>query len=212
MCNGPSLARMELGFLREETTLATNKIYLGLEKFRFYPNYYVAVNRKVICQSADEIKRLNCAKFIPSHSAEEVDPSPLNYYIETEHPEGPFCTDLANQSINEGFTVTSVCLQIAYYLGFGEIVIIGMDHRYQYSGRPNQDLIMETKDPNHFDPNYFAPGESWDAPDLAQSEIFYQAARAAFEAAGRKIIDATVNGACTVFEKNDYRAIFLSRA
>ena len=51
-------------FLREETTLATNKIYLGLEKFRFYPNYYVAVNRKVICQSADEIKRLNCAKFI----------------------------------------------------------------------------------------------------------------------------------------------------
>ena len=60
---------------------------------------------------------------------------------------------------------------------------------------------METKDPNHFDPNYFAPGENWDAPDLAQSEISYQAARAAFEAAGRKIIDATVNGACTVFEK-----------
>ena len=63
-----------------------------------------------------------------------MDLSPLNYYIETEHPEGPFCTDLANQSINEGFTVTSVCLQIAYYLGFGEIVIIGMDHRYQYWG------------------------------------------------------------------------------
>lgn len=200
---------MDLGFLRKETTLATNKIFLGLKEFRFYPSYYVAINRKVISQSVNEIDRLNCAKFIPTHSAKCVNPSPLNYYIDTDNPQVRFSTDLTKHSINEGFTVTSVCLQLAYHLGFGEVVIIGMDHRYQHSGRPNQQLIMETADPNHFDPNYFALGEDWDAPDLAQSEVSYQAARVAFEAAGRKVIDATVNGACKVFEKEDYRAIFL---
>ena len=199
---------MDLGFLRKETTLATNKIYLGLKKFRFYPNYYVAINRRVICQSAHEISRLNCPKFIPTHSAQYINPSPLNYYIDTENPQVRFSTDITKHNINEGFTVTSVCLQIAYHLGFEEVIVIGMDHRYQHSGTPNQQLVMETQDPNHFDPNYFAPGEHWDAPDLTQSEVSYQAARAAFEAAGRKVIDATVNGACKVFEKADYRDIF----
>ena len=54
---------------------------------------------------------------------------------------------------------------------------------------------------------YFA-GAQWDNPDLARSEESYRIAREAFEEDGRRIIDATVNGACEVFEKQDYRELF----
>ena len=39
-------------------------------------------------------------------------------------------------------------------------------------------------------------------PDLANSERFYAMARNAFEADGRRILDCTVGGSCTVFEKS----------
>ena len=69
VANGPSLNRMSLDFLRRETAIGMNKIFLGFKKFRFYPRYYVAVNRKVIEQSAAHIKTMNCIKFVPAHSA-----------------------------------------------------------------------------------------------------------------------------------------------
>jgi hypothetical protein len=48
----------------------------------------------------------------------------------------------------------------------------------------------------------------WDNPDLARSEASYKVAREVYEAAGRQIVDATLDGACPVFEKADYRTVF----
>jgi hypothetical protein len=81
-----------------------------------------------------------------------------------------------------------------------------LDHRYTYTGQPNESHRLDGPDPNHFSPEYFS-GQLWDNPDLAHSEEFYAIARKVFEADGRRIIDATVDGACTVFEKADYRAL-----
>jgi hypothetical protein len=54
---------------------------------------------------------------------------------------------------------------------------------------------------SHFDPRYFAGGAKWQLPDLDNSEVAYRLARAAFESDGRRIIDATVDGALQVFPK-----------
>src|SRR3546814_3551381 len=64
VANGPSLNAMDLSFLQRETVIGLNKIFLGFEKFDFYPRYYVAVNRKVLEQSVTSITALNCVKFI----------------------------------------------------------------------------------------------------------------------------------------------------
>jgi hypothetical protein len=93
-------------------------------------------------------------------------------------------------------------------LGFSTVILIGLDHRYTFQGKPGEERILQGPDPNHFTPEYFGGGQRWDNPDLAASEIHYQAARTAYEADGRRIIDATVDGACPVFEKSDYRSIF----
>ena len=207
VANGPSLNHMDLAFLRREVTIGLNKIYLGLKKFGFYPRYFVAVNDKVIAQSALQINALNCVKFISDRNAHLVPESALTYHINTVNPPARFCRDIA-QGVHEGWTVTYAALQVAYYLGFKEVIIIGMDHRYEYTGKPNETQWLDGSDPNHFSPDYFGGGQAWDNPDLANSEESYRIARAEFENVGQRIIDATHEGACTIFEKEDYRKLF----
>lgn len=207
VANGPSLNRMSLDFLRREVVIGVNKIFLGLKQFRFYPRYYVAVNRKVIEQSTDQINGLNCVKFVSAQSADCLPESALTYHVETQDPPARFCRDIA-KGLHEGWTVTYAALQIAHFLGFKEVVIIGMDHRYEYSGAPNEARRLDGPDPNHFSPDYFGGGQTWDNPDLAHSEESYRIARAEFEKDGRRILDATLDGACTIFEKADYRQVF----
>ena len=67
-------------------------------------------------------------------------------------------------------------------MGFSTIVIVGMDHRYSYTGLPNEPQTLQGPDSNHFDPKYFS-GQTWDNPDLDNSERFYALARETFEAA-----------------------------
>jgi hypothetical protein len=207
VANGPSLNGMKLDFLRSECVIGMNKIFLGFRKFRFYPRYYIAVNRKVIEQSVEQIRGMNCVKFISCRAAHLIPQSAMTYHIETQSPPARFCHDIY-RGIHEGWTVTYAAFQIAYYLGFKEIIVIGMDHRYDYSGPPNEACRLDGPDPNHFSPDYFGNGQTWDNPDLAHSEESYRIARVEFEKDGRRIIDATLNGACSIFEKADYRKVF----
>lgn len=207
VANGPSLNQMDLSFLKYERVIGLNKIYLGFSRFCFYPRYLVMVNKKVIEQSASVLPTISCVKFIGERGADLVPLDPLTHHIKTKNVSQRFSTDITS-GVNEGWTVTYAALQIAFFLGFSEIVIIGMDHRFEYVGHPNESNIIQGQDPNHFSPSYFGGGQSWDNPDLVKSEESYRIARAEFERDGRRIIDATVNGACLVFEKADYRCLF----
>ena len=207
LATGPSLNHMDLGFLSREIVIGMNKIFLGFKKFYFYPKYYVAVNEKVITQSLEQIKAMNCVKFISRRGGAVVQENALTYLINTQTPAARFCHDIT-QGVHEGWTVTYAALQIAYFLGFKDVVIVGMDHHYEYEGVPNETRKLNGPDPNHFCSDYFGGGQVWDNPDLAHSEESYRIARVEFEKDGRRIIDATLGGMCTVFEKADYREVF----
>ena len=209
VCNGPSLNQMDLSFLKYHTVIGLNKIFLGFRKFRFYPRYWVGVNKKIIEQSHSEIQSLNCVKFLSEHNSRGLIPEDaLTYWVNTQSPYARFCKDIT-QGVHEGWTVTYAALQIAYYLGFKKVVIIGMDHSFKYKGNPNEANTMHKGDPNHFMTNYFDAGQQWDNPDLENSEASYQLAREIFELDGREIIDATVNGQCHIFKKQGYTTLFV---
>lgn len=207
VANGPSLNETDLSLLAGETVIGLNKIFLGLDRFGFYPRYYVAVNRLVVEQSAEDIRRLNCVKFIGDRADGLIPEDGLTYRLNTSSAPARFCHD-ASQGVHEGWTVTYVALQLAYFLGFSEVVLVGLDHRYRFAGEPNAAHLLAGPDPNHFCVEYFGHGQVWNNPDLARSEQSYRIARAEFEAAGRRITDATVGGACTIFEKADFRDKF----
>ena len=206
ICNGPSLNQMDLRFLHWETVIGLNKIHLGLNRFGFQPHYLVAVNPKVVQQAHKQIAALPAIKFIGARAARYLPEDAQVFHVPILQPPVVFSGDIRS-GVREGGTVTHAALQIAFYLGFFEVVIIGMDHRFTFQGGPHETHLMEGPDPNHFSPDYFR-GQLWDIPDLTRSEDSYIAAREAYEVAGRRILDATLNGACTVFEKADYREVF----
>lgn len=206
VCNGPSLNKMNLSFLKNECVIGLNKIYLGLNKFRFYPRYYIAVNEKVISQSYSITKDLTSVKFISDRKKDIVCEDALTHIINTKTFNEDFSYDI-RKGVQEGYTVTYAALQIAFFLGFDEVIIIGMDHRFKFDGNPNEERFMNGQDSNHFSPVYFKY-QKWDNPDLERSEYYYNIAKGIFENNNRRIIDATLDGACNVFDKSCYREIF----
>jgi len=206
VCNGPSLNRMDLGFLRDRTVIGLNKIHLGLDRFGFQPRYLVAVNARVVEQAGPAMAALPAVKFIGARAKAHLPEGPDIFHVPVLNPPVTFSRDIC-QGVREGGTVTHAALQIAFYMGFAEVAIIGMDHRFIYDGTPHEPRLMAGPDPNHFSPDYFR-GQVWDNPDLARSEASYTVAQQVYEAEGRRIVDATPDGACTVFDKVDYRDHF----
>jgi hypothetical protein len=102
-------------------------------------------------------------------------------------------------------------MQVAYYLGFQKVILVGVDHSFVTQGKPHTTVVSQGDDPNHFDPQYFGKGFRWQLPDLETSEMTYRIAKWQFENTGREIVDATVDGKLQVFPKVDYHLLFTQR-
>ena len=201
--NGPSLNKMDLTPLKNHHTFGLNKIYLMFNKVDLNLSYHVSVNPLVIEQSAAEFEKLFCPSFLSFRAANHII-RPLDhiYFIFTSA--GPYLfQDNAILRMHEGYTVTYVALQLAYFMGFKRVFLIGVDHNFSASGKPNEKQLYAGSDQNHFDPHYFE-NQQWQLPDLEASELFYRIAKFFFTRNGRQLFDATVDGKLQIFPKISY--------
>lgn len=207
--NGPSLNETDLSLLRGEITFGLNRIYLKFDELGFATNYYVVVNELVIEQCAEEIAKIPSPKFVSWYAKRWLRPADDIVYV--REPQGARLDFSIRPALAlwVGATVTYVAMQLAYYMGFEEVILIGVDHNFQTKGAPHETVVLEGEDPNHFDPNYFGPGFRWQLPDLEASERAYRLAKEFFEGDGRRILDATVGGKLQVFPKVDYDSLFI---
>ncbi|HJS30005.1 MAG TPA: hypothetical protein VJ768_10310 [Anaerolineales bacterium] len=206
--NGPSLRRTDLTSLRNEFTFGLNRIYLLFPEMGFTTTYLVSVNELVLEQCAGEMLALDLPRFVTWRARGLFPDNPNILFLDTDFT-GPeeFSGDLAGR-VYEGYTVTFVALQLAFAMGFEQAILVGVDHNFETQGPPNTTVTSTGDDPNHFAPNYFGAGFRWQLPDLEGSERAYRLARDAYSAAGRQILDATVEGKLTVFPKVDYSSLF----
>lgn len=211
--NGPSLKRMDLSVLRDEFTFGMNRIYLLFPELGFSTTYFVSVNSLVIEQCAADIRALPIPKFLSWRSRKLVSagpgwrPSADLMFLHTTYTGPGFSTDIRGR-VWEGGTVTNVTLQLAYYMGFSQAILIGVDHSYAVQGKPNTTVVSQGDDQSHFNPSYFGKGFRWQLPDLDTSERGYWLARQAYESAGRQVLDATVDGKLAIFPKVDFTSLF----
>jgi len=210
MGNGPSLRQMDLGRLRGEITFGMNRVYPSFADWGFATTYYVSINDLVVQQCAAEIQALPTTKFIAWHANRFFQRFPEDLiFLYTTYTGPGFQLDMTRR-IWEGATVTNVALQLAYYMGIQQVVLIGVDHRFKTSGAPNQTVTSQGDDEDHFSPDYFGKGFRWQLPDLQTSEAGYRLAREAFRRGGREVVDATIGGDLRVFPKVDYNSLFPS--
>jgi hypothetical protein len=196
--------------LRGEFTFGLNRIYLLFPELGFSTSCLVSVNDLVLEQCADEMRALDLPKFITWRARRWFAADAQAIFLDSDYT-GPetFSTD-ATGRIFEGFTVTYVALQLAFHMGFSQAILVGVDHRFVTQGPANEAVVSAGADPNHFAPDYFGKGFRWQLPDLAGSERAYQLARQAYEAADRRVLDATLGGELAVFPKIDYESLFVS--
>ena len=209
--NGPSLRQTDLSKLKGEFTFGLNRIYLLFPELGFNTTYLVSVNDLVLEQCAAEMQALSLPRFVTWRARRWFRPATPITFLDTDFTGAEtFSTDCLER-VFEGYTVTYVALQLAFHMGFKEAILIGVDHNFQTQGPANQAVVSQGDDPNHFAPNYFGKGFKWQLPDLAGSERAYRLAQQAYTRAGRRVLDATVGGKLTIFEKADYDTLFKPR-
>jgi hypothetical protein len=212
MGNGPSLKQTDLSKLRNEFTIGVNRIYLAFPEMGFSTTYLVTVNTLVLEQCVDDFAKLPSPRFFTwrarSWFSRYLAHDPNLMFLDTDYTgEAKFSGD-ATGRLYEGFTVTFVALQLAFFMGFDEVILIGVDHNFTTQGPANTTVVSGGDDPNHFAANYFGKGFRWQLPDLEGSERAYVLAREAYAKAGRRVLDATIGGKLTVFPKVSYEELF----
>lgn len=209
--NGPSLRQTDVSRLKNEFTFGMNRVYLAFDEWGFATSFLVSINDLVIEQCVDDFLALDmprffswrARRFFPSDRAAAQMPT----FLYTTYDIPKFARD-ARFRLWEGATVTYVCLQLAFHMGFEQAILIGVDHSFKTQGEANRTVVSEGDDPNHFAPDYFGKGFRWQLPDLDTSEQAYWLARRAWEADGRQVLDATIGGKLTVFPKTNYEGLF----
>ncbi|MCJ7626711.1 MAG: DUF115 domain-containing protein [Anaerolineaceae bacterium] len=205
--NGPSLKETDLAKLRSEYTFGMNRFFLAFPETGFQTTYYLSVNDLVIEQSAAEIQALETPKFVSWRARKWLQLEENLHFLHTTYTGPKFARDVRGR-LWEGATVTYTALQLAYHMGFHKAILIGVDHSFATKGKPNQTVVSQGDDPNHFHPGYFGKGFRWQLPDLETSECAYQIAREIYAQDGRQVVDATVGGKLDVFPKVDYESLF----
>lgn len=205
IANGPSLNKIDLDLLKKYPTIGMNRIYLK----NFSPTYYVVEDHLLAEDNAREISTLEgSVMFIPKDLKYCVNNNNNIIYINfvRRYRSAPkFSEDFAKKCY-WGCTVTFLGLQLAFFLGFKKLYIVGLDHNYTVSqGEESKNIVSESLDINHFDPNYFGPGKRFHYPYLSLMERSYKIAKENFERSNKKIFNATVGTKLDVFDKINFK-------
>lgn len=205
--NGPSLKVTDMSRLKNEYTIGQNRIYLAFPEWGFSTSFYLSVNDLVIEQCASDIQALPMPKFISWRARRWLKPADNLNFIHTTYTGERFARN-ATERLWEGGTVTYSAMQIAFHLGFRQVILVGVDHNYVTQGKPNATVVSQGDDPNHFNAGYFGKGFRWQLPDIEAWDISYSLAKRVYEEDGREIVDATIGGKLQVFKKVAYDGLF----
>jgi len=205
--NGPSLNKTNMEPLKNEYTIGLNRINLHYDSMGFEPTFYCSVNPYVIEQFSKDIDAIRSIKFIRGESGKHL-MNKWNAFFMDSFGVHDFNQDLGNLEWCEGWTVTYCAMQVAYYLGFETVILIGVDHNFTKKGDPNKLVTAEGSDQNHFHPDYFGKGIKWQYPDLERSEKSFAVAKQVYEKNGRRILDATIGGKLSIFSRIELNDIF----
>ncbi|MEK6480093.1 6-hydroxymethylpterin diphosphokinase MptE-like protein [Catalinimonas sp. 4WD22] len=199
--NGPSLNKIDIETLNDFYTFGLNKIYLINKKKSLHIDYLVSINPYVIEQGIEKFKQMDATIFLSFLSVlkKNLEFTKSINYVYVKPGNIQFSRNIKDY-IGPGYTVTFTAMQLAYYMGFSRVFLVGVDHNFFQSGKPNEKQVLSGDDPNHFDPNYFK-GQEWQLADLDGSEAGYMLAKYYFNQDQKQIIDATHEGKLTIFPK-----------
>lgn len=209
--NGPSLTEEDLNKLTEEYTFAFNRIYYIFDKTDWRPTFYCTQDEKIISKSINEIKKNILTPYI-------FTPINLKWYygfdIETDYyfnqrqavseVECPIFSEDISHEIGVGNTVAYTAMQLAVYMGFSEIYLLGIDHSFHTYQDKNGNIIKDENAKDYFCEDYNSDKDDLFIPKLDVSTLSYIAAKKFTDKHEVKIYNATRGGKLEVFERRNF--------
>ena len=198
VATGPSLTMQDLNWLKEEkiTCFGVNRIYLSFSETNWRPNFLVVSDPDILRTYEDEI--ISCGvevKFVSDYV--KLNKNVESVYQFHEHvldffPDLPKFSEDIVKGTYAGNTVVYACIQIACYMGFKRIYLLGTDHNYS---------IQQNDIANHFHKDYYKGMIKPDKYVGAKTELSFSAAKEYGDLHGVEIYNATRGGKLEVFPR-----------
>ena len=213
--NGPSLTKTPMEFLKEEITIGCNSIFLLFDRMGFAPSFYTVEDLLVAENQASEIGSMrNSTKVFPLDTRRFLRPDSGAIYVNfpRRYRGFPRFSERFERIVYFGGTVTYLNLQLAYYLGVKDIILVGMDHTFTRNSpldeRSGPIITSHSDDPDHFHPAYLKPGSRFHFPQLDRMEVAYKKAKEFLAIRGVRIRNATIGGKLEIFDRVEFRSLF----
>jgi hypothetical protein len=194
---GPSIKKTNLNLLKDEITFGVNTLY----KIFKNPTFYAVSDNNVWKKHDYMILSLDTTLFLSSGAGRDYIRNRQEYgKMESYVPLEPillrtkgymsvsdeFSTDASQYVVNGHSVITDVCLQVAFYMGFAEVYLVGTDFSdigTRWDGSKTENIkAVGMKDADR---------------------IFYclERCKKVFEENNRKIFNATKGGKLEVFDR-----------
>ncbi|MDR7239964.1 6-hydroxymethylpterin diphosphokinase MptE-like protein [Neobacillus drentensis] len=200
VATGPSLAIEDLEKLTNEVTFGMNSICLAFDETDWRPTYYGIQDENVFGRLEKQIESLDVeCKFISNTIPKKVNlnltencylfpMNMLNHNIphkkyNTKFSDDPFA------AVYNGYSITYSLIQIAVYMGFEKIYLLGADCNY------SKDMKHHFKEYGLVDPSFLEAGNMMISA--------YNVAKNYADTNNIKIFNATRGGMLEVFQRVD---------
>jgi Protein of unknown function DUF115 len=226
MGNGPSLNKTPLDLLKNEYVFGLNRVSLLFERLSWRPTFFTAFDVRVVPDNAEEFSSLDIPyKFFSARYKELMGEKSNHYWHHTkgfyEGFESSFEPTVIYSGFGGGGTIAVIAIELAFFMGFREIYLIGTDVSYTVPTTVRQSgadifgngikLELESTrddDANHFDPRYFGRGKKWHNPNVQDMKIGFARAASYIEDRGGALINATVGGELNEIPRVEFESLF----
>lgn len=206
--NGPSLTLEDLEKLKGEHCFAFNRIYETFDKTQWRPEFYMVLDNDVMRNLANNIDKLDSKyKFLNVMGKTmgiKKDEGTIffcsfgPYRVKEFNYEKKKISEDISKYISLNYSVTGAAIETAIYLGFKEIVLIGMDHNYSRIIDKNgvghcDDSVIDYSLMQKHDFVYFIYKDALDS--------CFSCYRKYCENHGIKIVNATRGGKLEIFDR-----------
>ena len=219
--NGPSLRAEDLDKIKNEYTFAANRIYEIFDSTDWRPKYYMATDKYFVADNYQKLRQYDLGHMFLRIGEKATLDYPMErmtrvfmdfdgffrVYKNNNNNWTIYVSEDVSNHIAEGATVTFANIQMALYMGFTEIYLLGVDFSYS---------VVVDKDGNiHKDPtvqDYF--NDKHYTTTFQNYESTLQAYRVAKEYCDNhniKIYNATRGGKLEVFPRVDFDSLFPSQ-
>lgn len=211
---GPSLKPADLDTLMKhnEICFGSNRIYEVFEQTNWRPTYYSNQDFQLIEQSCECIKELKCErKFLPIDVKKFFEgENDISYFVlkhKDYYPKNAeFSFDLTDY-LGQGFTVSYGLIQIAKYMGFSEIYLLGIDHNYAISLNEKGVPVYKDDTKDYFE-GAKTTNQGINLPRVVESTIAYMTAEKVSRKNNFRVFNATRGGKLEAFERVDFDSLF----